>query len=515
MRYILAHDVGTTGDKATLFAEDGTLVRSAFAPYATVYPHHGWAEQNPQDWWHAFCLATQCLLHEADVPATAVACVVFSGQMMGAVAVDRFARPLRNAIIWADGRAVLQIEHIAKRIDPARVYALTGHRLSPSYSAAKICWLKDVEPQTYNQTYKFLQAKDFLVAQLTGAFVTDPSDASGTNLYDLERRTWSDELVEAFSIAPEKLPALHGSTEIVGEVRSAIAEETGLQVGTPVVIGGGDGSCAAVGAGVIGEGLAYNYIGSSSWIAVATPKPILDPELRTFTWAHLVPGMFSPCGTMQAAGSSYQWARDQLAQGERVVADNLGCSVYQLMDQEVLQSPPGARGLLFLPYLLGERSPRWNPAARGAFIGLTMRHRQADLLRAVLEGITFNLRIILEAFMQQGAVVEALRVIGGGARSAVWNQIMADIFGLPVLRMSPLEEATSMGAAVAGGVGIGLWKDFSQVEKMTRIESEIHPTAAHQDLYAELYDLFNASYHSLDSAAIFGRLSAADQPTAQ
>ncbi len=243
---------------------------------------------------------------------------------------------------------------------------------------------------------------------------------------------------------------------------------------------------------------------------VATEQPILDPEMRTFTWAHLLPGMFSPTGTMQAAGSSYQWARDELAAGEQLVAERLGRSPYWLMDHEVRQSPPGARGLLFLPYLLGERSPRWNPQARGAFVGLTIRHKHADMLRAVLEGITFNLRVILEAFRGQGTSIEALRVIGGGARGAIWNEIMADIFGLPVLRLSLLEEATSMGAAVAGGVGVGLWKDFSQVEQMIQIEREALPDPRHRHLYDELYGIFNQIYSALDGAAIFSKLAAAE-----
>jgi xylulokinase len=391
--------------------------------------------------------------------------------MMGAVAVDDHANPIRNAIIWADQRAVSQVERVAQRVDPWHVYTVTGHRLSPSYSAAKILWLKEAEPQSYEAAHRFLQAKDFLAAKLTGAFVTDRSDASGTNVYDLERGTWSDELVEAFGLEPEKLPQICDSTDVVGEVGESVAEETGFRAGTPVVIGGGDGSCAAVGAGVIREGLAYNYIGSSSWIAVATPKPILDPEMRTFTWAHLVPGMFSPCGTMQAAGASYQFARDQLAGDEKVVAERLGISAYDLMNDGVLQSPPGARGLLFLPYLLGERSPRWNPDARGAFIGLTGRHRQPDLLRAVLEGITLNLRVILQAFARQGAAIDSLRAIGGGARGAAWNQIMADIFGIPVQRLALLQEATSMGAGVAGGIGVDIWKDFSKVVEMVEVAS--------------------------------------------
>lgn len=512
MRGVLAHDVGTTGDKATLYDEDGALVRSAFVPYETYCPRAGWLEQDPHDWWRSCCEATQSLLRESGATAADIAVVSFSGQMMGAVAVDAGANPIRNAIIWADQRAVSQTASVAERVDPREVYAVTGHRLSPSYSAAKVLWIKESEPESYATTHAFLNAKDFLVAKLTGSFVTDRSDASGTNLYDLEGGTWSDTLVEAFHIESEKLPRICDSTDVVGEVSESAAVATGLRTGTPVVIGGGDGSCAGVGAGVVREGVAYNYIGSSSWIALATPRPIRDPELRTFTWAHLVPGMFSPCGTMQAAGASYQFARDLLGQSEQVVAEGLGTSVYEVMNQELARTPPGARGLLFLPYLLGERSPRWNPDARGAFIGLTNRHRRPDLLRAVLEGVTLNLRVILEAFTRQGAAIESLRVIGGGARGVVWNQIMADIFGIPVHRLALLEEATSMGAAVAGGIGAGIWKDFTKVDEMVEIAGEAHPREELRTLYDELYAIFDDAYDSLEHAAVFRRLAAVDTP---
>jgi xylulokinase len=368
-------------------------------------------------------------------------------------------------------------------------------------------WLRDHHPDAYAATAVFLQAKDFLAARLSGAFVTDPSDASSTNLYSLTRGDWSAELLDAFEIPREKLPTIRPSTAIVGETGAAAAKATGLRAGTPVVIGGGDGSCAATGAGVIREGVAYNYIGSSSWIGVATPQPILDPEMRTFTWAHLVPGLFSPTGTMQAAGSSYQWARDELARDAKRAAEGLGLSPYEVMNLQVEQAPPGARGLLYLPYLLGERSPRWNPEARGAFVGLTIRHTHADMLRAVLEGITYNLRVILDAFQRQGAAIAELRVIGGGACGAVWNGIMADVFGLPVARLALLEEATSMGAAVAGGVGVGLWKDFSQVDAMVRVAQVTAPDPERHALYSELYEAFNQTYDALDGAGIFRTLA--------
>jgi xylulokinase len=382
-------------------------------------------------------------------------------------------------------------------VAPDEIYQITGHRLSASYSINKILWVRDHQPDVYKSTYKFVHAKDAIVARLTGAFVTDPSDASGMNLYHLERGQWSERILEAAELDPQKLPEIHPSTAVVGEVRSAVAAEVGLAAGTPVVVGGGDGACAAAGAGVVREGAAYNYIGSSSWIALATEAPIYDPEQKTFTFGHVVPDMFMPTGTMQAAGASYQWTRDQLGGVQIRAAESLGISTYELMNLEAETSPPGAKGLIFLPYLMGERSPRWNPNARGAFVGLTIRHKRADMMRAVLEGVTLNLRIILDAFTAQGASIEAMRIIGGGARGRFWNQLMADVYGMPVQRLAILEEATSMGAALTGGVGVGLYPDFSMGETMNQIAKVVQPEAADQAVYEAIYPIFEATYRAL------------------
>lgn len=495
--YVVAHDLGTTGNKATLYDAEGHLIGSAFHGYTTEYAHTGWAEQNPEDWWQAVCLSTRKLLQQTGISADAVACITFSGQMMGCVPLDKNARPLRNAIIWADQRSVDQERWLSGRIAPEKVYRITGHRLSASYALCKMLWLRDHQPDTFKATYKFVHAKDAVVARLTGHFVTDPSDGSSMNLYDLEGGCWSEPIIDAAQLDRNQLPEIRPSTDVVGTVLPAVAEEVGVAPGMPVVIGGGDGMCAAAGAGVVREGTAYNYIGSSSWIGLASTSPVYDPSFRTFNWAHIVPGMFGPTGTMQAAGGSYQWTRDQLGQPEVQAARVLGVSPYELMNLQANDSPVGAKGLYFLPYLMGERSPRWNPRARGAFIGLTVRHTRADMIRAVLEGITMNLRIIQEALTAQGAQIEAMRVIGGGARGRFWNQIMADIYGVPVHRLAILEEATSMGAALAGGIGVGLYPDWSIIEQMNRVVEVIEPNPAAQKVYAGMYPIFEAAYQAL------------------
>jgi xylulokinase len=497
-QFILAHDLGTTGNKASLYDSEGKLLGSSLSEYGTVFEHQSWAEQNPEDWWQAVCNSTKQLIVQTSVQKEDIACIVFSGQMMGCVPLGKDAKPLRNALIWADQRSTQQEQWLSERIPPEKVYRITGHRLSASYSLCKILWLRNNQLEIYRDTFKFVHAKDAIVARLTGNFVTDPSDASGMNLYDLEKGIWSAEMIEASGLEPNKLPDIRASTAVVGEILPSIADEVGLAPGTPVVIGGGDGCCAATGAGVIQEGRAYNYIGSSSWIALATDKPIYDPTMRTFTWAHLIPGMFSPCGTMQAAGASYAWARNELAPLEIKLAKEQNISAYEIMNQAAEASPVGSKGLLYLPYLLGERSPRWNPKARGAFIGLDIRHTRADMIRSVLEGITMNLRIILDAFTTQGASIDAVRVIGGGAKGKLWNQIMADIYGVPVQRLSVLEEATSMGAAVAGGVGVGLYKDFSIIDKMNPLMSAVEPHPAARETYNKLLKVFDAAYLALE-----------------
>ena len=496
-RFILAHDLGTTGNKATLFDAEGAMLASAFSGYETRHPQGHWAEQDPADWWWAVGDTTRQLLARAGIAPGEMAVISFSGQMMGCLPVDAAGRPLRRCIIWADQRAVDQAARLAARVGEERVYRITGHRISPTYSGPKIMWVRDHEPEVFARAHKFLHVKDYVAYRMTGAFVTDRSDASGMSLYHLEGGRWSPEILDAIDLDPALLPEVHDSTDVIGEITSGAADELGLAAGTPVVIGGGDGASAAVGAGSVVEGPAYNYIGSSSWISLAGPQPIYDPGRRIFNWAHMVPGMFLPCGTMQAAGGSYQWLRRQVCWHEAREAEQTGVDVYELMNRRAAESVPGAHGLLFLPYLQGERSPHWNPKARGGFVGLQVTHTRADLIRAVLEGVSMNLRTILQSFLEADARIDEVTLIGGGAKGQVWRQILADVFGRPVLRPRLLEEATSLGAAMAGGVGIGLFPDFSVVSRLIEIVDRQAPDPHAQAEYDRLYPIFLAAYDAL------------------
>ncbi|WP_343209951.1 FGGY-family carbohydrate kinase [Anaerolentibacter hominis] len=501
--YLIAHDLGTTGDKATLFrlegeeksgrfiTGEGVLVRSVIRPYETQYFNGNWAEQKPEDWWRAFCTANRELLEGIDPDL--VAGLAFSGQMMGCVLVDRQGMPLRDAIIWADQRAVKQEQQLRDKIPEEEFYHITGHRISASYSLEKLMWVRENEPETFAGTYKMLLPKDFMIHRLTGQFVTDYSDASGTNAFDLNRLVWSERILKAAEIPAGVLPEVKPSAFAAGKLNAGMAKECSLPEGLTIILGGGDGVCASVGAGSVRENVAYNYLGSSSWISYTSRKPVYDPELRTFNWAHMIPGYYAPCGTMQAAGNSYSFMKKVLGDGLDVPP---GMSVYDKMNELAECSLPGAGGLIFLPYLLGERSPRWNPDARGAFIGLKMEHTKGDMLRAALEGIIMNLDIILKIFKDH-ADIPAIHIIGGLAKGEAVRRILADIYGMPVVRLHYLEEATSMGAAAAAGVGSGLFAGYEEIEKLICREETILPNPERSLAYEPVKKVFDHSYQAL------------------
>jgi xylulokinase len=491
MALILAHDLGTTGNKANLFDETGTLVASHLEGYGVEYLRAGWAEQNPNDWWRAVCDSTRALLQTARAKPRDIAVVTFSGQMMGVIALDADDRPLRSAIIWADQRSTAEAALIAERCGADEIYRRTGHRVSPSYSAAKILWIKRNQPDLFAQARRFMMAKDYAALKLTGQAVTDHSDASGSNLFELESREWCTDFLDRLEIDIACLPRVCASTDVIGYVTSAASEATGLVAGTPVVIGGGDGACATVGAGVVDDGDAYCVLGTSSWIAFTSQHPLLDPQQRTFTFCNLPRDRYMPTGTMQSAGAAREWLIHTM--GEQNAPNDDAIAMVEL----------GCNGLLFLPYLIGERSPWWNPKARAAFVGLTMNHGAAEMSRAVLEGVAFNLKIILDA-LSAHAPFKSLRLIGGGARSKLWQRILADVFGIPLEIPELLAEATSWGAAVAGGIGVGLYHDWPIAKAQTNVKEVIEPNSRNAARYAELYMLFQDTYRAL--APIYGRM---------
>ncbi|MCS7240629.1 MAG: xylulokinase [Candidatus Bipolaricaulota bacterium] len=482
---ILAHDLGTTGDKAVAIDLRRGLLASAFVPYETVRPFPAGAEQDAEDWWRAVCQASQAVLASGAFAPTDLAGVVFSGQMMGCLPVDKQGRPLRRAIIWADQRAVQEATELLERVGIVQVYKITGHRVGPAYSGPKIAWLRRHEPDVYARTYKFLQAKDFVVHCLAGTWATDLSDAGGTGLLDLTSKEWSPLLLRALEIEGEKLPDPVPSTTVVGEVTKQASRATGIPEGTPVVIGGGDGVCATAGAGLMGEGEGYVYLGASAWVAALAKTPCLDPQMRTFTWVYLDPAWYSPNGTMHNAGAAVDWVRELF-----------GVEDFAVFEREAGRSPPGAEGLLFLPHLRGERSPFWNPLARGVFIGLSFHIDRSHIFRAAFEGIALNLKAIAKALAENQVQLMRVRLIGGGARSFLWAQIIADALGCPVELVAQPQEATAIGAAAAGAVGVGLVSDLAHaVKDLVQVREQVSPK--HKEIYEFLYPLYLEAYRNL------------------
>jgi xylulokinase len=494
---ILAHDLGTTGDKASLYTDEGALVTAVTSSYTTDFGSGGKAEQDANDWWRGVAQATRDILEAANVNPKDIACVSFSGQMMGAVFLDGRGTPLRPAIIWADTRSTLECDALLERIGMERAYAITGHRLNPTYSLSKIMMVRRLEPEVFSGVRHVVLAKDYVAFKLTGRLATDPSDASSTNAFDQNAGKWSTELLEAAEIDVSILPEIVPSTTILGGVTREAALETGLLEGTPVVMGGGDGPCAALGAGVIDQRSgAYAYLGSSSWISLASNQPLHDPLMRTMTFDHVIQGRYVPTATMQSGGASLEWIADVLKPGRAL-------GRYDRLNDASRNLEAASDGLFFLPHLLGERSPYWNPRARGAFIGLGKHHTSGHMTRAVLEGVAFNLYTGLRAFQGMGASTPGVDAIGGGAKSNLWLQIMADVWGVPVRRRSLVDEANGLGAAVVGGVGVGLltWDD---APKLSSVTAEFTPNPDRHAMYQHRYAQFLEAYERLEP--LFDRL---------
>lgn len=488
---LLAHDLGTTGNKASLHHNDGTLIAAVTTEYETVYAPGGQVEQHPEQWWAAVCSATRELFDRTGTQSSAVDALSFSGQMMGATLLDSNYEPTRPTLIWADTRSWKQSQQVTKRVGAQKAYRILGHRLNPTYTLTKLMWVRDNEPDVFRRTRYVCAAKDYVVWKLTGRLATDPSDASAMNAFDQRDRAWSETILAAAGLEADLFPEIIASTDVVGVVTESAAAECGLRPGTAVVLGGGDGPMASVGAGVTApEHGPYVCLGTSSWVSLTSPEPLYDPTMATMTFDHVRPGYFVPTATMQAGAGSLEWIGDVLAPGRHQ-------GRFERLIGEACPEPVSGEGLFFLPYILGERSPHWDPDARGTFAGLSRHHGPGHLTRAVLEGVGFNLLTCIDAFRASGVEISSVDAVGGGARSDVWLQILADLWGCQVRRRTVSEEGNSLGAAVTAGVGIGSIPDLAASRDLSRVTAEFVPDPERHAAYREAHALFKAAYDCL------------------
>ncbi|UUZ79984.1 xylulokinase [Paenibacillus sp. P26] len=496
MTYFLGIDLGTSAVKCILVDQYGSVKGNHSVEYPLLQPRPGWAEQHPEDWWSGTASCIRSLLEQSGISGDQVAGIGLSGQMHGSVFLDAELNVVRPALLWCDQRTAAECEWIERTIGAEELGRLTGNKALTGFTAPKAVWLRNHEPENYKRTAHLLLPKDYVRLRLTGAFGMDLADASGTLLLDVANRRWSAEVLEKLALPQEWLPPLFESNEVAGQVQPDAAELTGLKAGTPVVAGGGDQACGAVGVGVVREGIASVALGTSGVVFVHDDTYQADPECRLHSFCHGVPGKWHRMGVMLAAGGSFQWWRNHFAYEELQQAQAEGRDVYEYLTALAEQAPLGSEGALFLPYLTGERTPHPDPKARGGFIGLNLRHTKAHLTRAVLEGITFGLRDSMELVKASGIEIRELRVNGGGARSPFWRQMIANIFGLPVVTVNSTD-GPAYGAAVMVASGV-LGKEIPALcEEWIRIVDRVEPQTDNVERYENYYRIYRTLYGTL------------------
>jgi xylulokinase len=493
--YFLGIDVGTGSTRALIIDERGRVISSAIEEHqAFVSPHIGWAEQDPADWWRACGLAVGKALAGSDLRGDQIACVGLTGQMHGAVLLDECARVVRPALIWCDVRTEKQCRDLTEKLGAERLIGLTCNPALANFTLTKCLWVRENEPANWEKVRSLMLPKDYVRFQLTGERATDVADASGTLLLDVAHRCWSKEMLAAVEIDESILPALFESPEICGQISSEGAAATGLRSGTAVVAGAGDQAAGAIGIGVVSPGTVSATIGTSGVVFAATDAPALDPGGRLHTFCHSVPGRWFVMGVTQAAGLSLRWFRDQF--GARVGHQ---LESYDSLVVEAGKAPAGCDGLLWAPYLMGERTPHLDPKARGALVGLTASHTRAHVIRAILEGVAFSLRDTFTIFEEIGVPVKTIRLGGGGARSALWRQIQADIYRQPVETVEA-EEGAAYGAAILAGVGAAAWPSVDAAcQAVVRVAARINPNSEHSSLLEKAYAAYRRIYPAMKS----------------
>jgi xylulokinase len=492
MALMLGLDIGTSGSKAILCDEKGHMLASSVSEYPLLTPFPLWSEQDPAEWWQGAKQVLKAVL--ADVDPGQVVGLGLTGQMHGSVFLDAQDNVIRPALLWNDQRTAQECQQITDRIGQQRLIEIAGNPALTGFQAPKILWLRNHEPENYARLKRVLLPKDYIRLLLTGEAATDASDAAGTLLLDLAHRDYSAEILEKLEFERSWLPKVYEGPQVTGRLLADVAVELGLPAGLPVVAGGGDNAAAAVGTGIVQTGIVSSSIGTSGVIFAHSDEIAYDPQGRLHTFCHAVPGKYHLMAVTLSAGGSFRWWRDTVraASGSDLSYDQL--------TQMAASVPAGAEGLLFLPYLTGERTPHLDPFARGAFVGLTARHSAAHMARAVMEGVVFSLRDGLEIMRTLGLPIGQIRATGGGGRSPLWRQMQADIYGAEVVTLQA-EEGPAYGAALLAGVGAGI---FSSVDEATRdavvVTSSTQPDGTAQECYEKAYEIYQVLYPALSSS---------------
>ncbi|HEY3398644.1 MAG TPA: xylulokinase [Armatimonadota bacterium] len=499
MAYLLGLDIGTSGTKTLLIDETGRVVARALAEYPLSTPRPNWAEQDPAHWWQATVETIRSVLAQAGVDGAEVSGVGLSGQMHGSVFLDAQDQVIRPALLWCDQRTGAQCDWITATVGRETLVAETCNPVLTGFQAPKIIWLRDNEPENYARVRRVLLPKDYIRLLLTGEYATEVSDASGTSLLNVPQRRWSTVVLDKIGVPREWLPTVYESPEVSGRITGAAAELTGLRAGTPVVGGGGDQAAGAVGNGIVDTGVVSSTLGTSGVVFAHLDEPLMDPELRTHTFCHAVPGKWHVMGVMLSAGGSLRWLRDTLCQTEKDMAAESGRDPYEYMT-EAAASVATSEGLIFLPYLTGERVPYPNPNAKGVFFGLTLRHTKAHMIRAVLEGVALGMRDSFEIMKALGTPFRQVRASGGGARSPLWRQIQADVTGEAHCTIN-VDEGPAFGVALLAGVGSGAFASVPEACAGTiSVVDELLPQAAAVTRYQAYHQLYQALYPALVGA---------------
>jgi len=504
MQAVLGIDLGTTGVKAALFATaDGHVLADAFVEYPLFHPHPGWAEQNPTDWWTATITAIRICLEQGArhyVSPTDVRGIGLSGQMHGVVLLDGEQKVLRPCIIWADQRSDAQATWMTERIGASKLIEYVSNPALTGFSAPKLLWIRDNEPEVFARATTLLLPKDYIRYRLTGILAMEISDAAGTCLLDVKRGAWSQEVVQALELNPALLPPIVAADAMSGSITDEVAAQTGLVAGIPVAGGGADNACGAVGNGVVAPGLALVSIGTSGVVLAHAQTPQVDlsgPVPRVHTFNHAVPHAWYLMGVTQGAGLSLRWVRDNIGLPERALERWTGEDAYEILAREAANAAPGSDGLIFLPYLQGERTPHLDAHARGGWIGLTARHDRSHLIRSVFEGVAFSLKDCFTILQEQGLSIEQVRATGGGAKSAFWRQIIADVLDVELVTTNATE-GPAFGAALLAGVASGVYPSVKAAcEQTVRVVEHTHPRSQQRRVYDGAYETYKALYPAL------------------